>query len=115
MVCLNNAEEPSSQPDRQAGKIPREPSIALTKGARYGNVGLALIICISLFYFLSAMQWGVVEFMRAAAGIVALWLPLGSLCYVLLREEAPDRAVRFTLSAVAAYCLTTLAYFLFRQ
>src|SRR5262249_32717073 len=33
--------------------------------------------------------------------------------YALLRSEVPDSIVRFTISAIASYSLTTLAYFAF--
>jgi hypothetical protein len=64
-----------------------------------------------LAYYVRAMEFGVLELLFFIVGSIALWLPLGALFFVLLKAEIPDYTVRFTLSALASYCLTTLLYF----
>lgn len=64
-----------------------------------------------LAYYFIRMGWGPIELVRYCSGIVALWLPLGAVLYILFRAQVHDRVAKITLSAIASYALTTLAYF----
>src|ERR1700753_2741973 len=63
-----------------------------------------------LFADLGMTPW---EVGRVVAGLAALWLPLGGVFYVLLRDACPDPLARGTLSATASYALTSPLYLLF--
>lgn len=67
---------------------------------------------------LAALAWctfadlhiGLAEGGRVLLGLAALFLPIGSLVYVLLAGRTTDMLARITLSAVAAYGLTAPLY-----
>ena len=67
------------------------------------------------YYFSVAMHFGPLEGPLFLIGLTALWLPIGGTCYLLLRQEMPDRLDRFTFSALASLSLTTLLYFGFAE
>ena len=93
--------------------VETEARVRLPKSVLVLNAGLMIVGAGALIYYLFAMQWSVVELARVVTGMVALWLPVGSLAYLLLGAEVPDRTTRVTLSAIASYSLTTFAYFAF--
>ncbi len=74
--------------------------------------GLLSAGCLGWCFFVD-FKMGPVEFCRVLAGLVALWLPIGSLVYLLLRDRCSDTLMRCTLSAAASYALTAPAYTFF--
>jgi hypothetical protein len=78
--------------------------------AKYGAAGACILM---LVYYCDAMSFSAVEIVLFSVGSILLWLPLGGTIFALLRSEVPDSIVRFTISAIASYSLTTLAYFAF--
>src|SRR5438477_4568402 len=66
---------------------------------------------VALLYFFFSTGWGILEVPRVLIGVIALWGPATALIYLLLRTQVADTLTRFTLSAIASYALTTLAYF----
>jgi hypothetical protein len=78
--------------------------------AKYAAAGATILM---LVYYCAAMGFTAVEIMLFPVGSILLWLPLGGTIFALLRSEVPDSIVRFTISAIASYSLTTLAYFAF--
>ncbi len=79
----------------------------------YLQILLAAISFAGLVYFLFATGWNIFELVRTILGLLVLWLPIGGLCFIVLEKQVSDRLVRFTLSAIGSYALTTLAYFAF--
>src|SRR5215217_1212653 len=79
---------------------------------RYWQTALA-IACVggALYYLFVATGWTPEDVLRAAGGVVALWGPGAALFYLLLRKEIPSPGARLTLTVIASYALTTLAYF----
>ncbi len=75
-------------------------------------IALMSIVCLAWCFFVD-LQIGLVESCRVLAGLTCLWLPIGSLVFLLLRNRCSDILTRGTLSAVASYGLTTPAYALF--
>lgn len=71
---------------------------------------IGLCIVAALVYVVT-MGWAPGEVLRMGVGFVALWGGLGAVFYLLLRQEIADGTLRFTLSAIASYALTTLFYF----
>lgn len=84
---------------------------ALTWSPRVSRQCLALVGIVMLTSYFAAMGWDGPEFARFALGVTALWGPGAALSYVLLRGALDDSVGRLTLSAIASYALTTLAYF----
>jgi hypothetical protein len=78
--------------------------------AKYAAAGACILM---LAYYLRRLGFSAVEIVLFSAGSILLWLPLGGTIFALLRSEVPDPIVRFTISAIASYSLTTLAYFAF--
>jgi hypothetical protein len=76
-------------------------------------LALVAVSAVAVIYYGSATGWSVREFARFVLGALALWGPLAAALSLLLRAQVPDPIVRFTLSGVASYALTTLAYFAF--
>lgn len=65
-----------------------------------------------LLYYLFSMQWTPYEFVRTLVGLAALWLPIGSVVYLLLsRKETISSLNRLVFSLIASYSLTTLFFF----
>jgi hypothetical protein len=72
------------------------------------------IVFIMLFvYYFHVMEFDFMELTEFLIGSIALWLPMGGLFFVLLKKEIVDDTIRVAVSALASYCLTTLAYFTF--
>lgn len=65
----------------------RATLITLHTRAFYLRIGLIAGAFLGLLYYLIALQWEVVEFLRTLAGVAALWLPAGALISLLLRHE----------------------------
>jgi len=77
-----------------------------------GIYRLAMLISAALFVYLFwRLGCNVIEIVRFIVGTVLLWLPVVVLLYVVLRDQVPDRTIRFTLSAIGSYALTTFSYF----
>jgi hypothetical protein len=74
---------------------------------------LAAVSVLALIYYGRVTGWSPSELARFVGGALALWGPLAAVLFLLLSEQIPDRIVRFTLSGVASYTLTTLFYFAF--
>jgi hypothetical protein len=79
----------------------------------YSQPGLIAISVIGLCYYLIVLDWNLLEVIQVILGLMVLWGPLTGWGYFLLRKQVTDSIVRFTLSIIAAYALTTLAYFVF--
>ncbi|MEH2066869.1 MAG: hypothetical protein V7K47_01630 [Nostoc sp.] len=88
-----------------------EISKIITRKSSFITLFLATITLFALVYYLVASQWNVVEFIRFCLGTALLWMPLGALFYLLLKRQVQEPIVRFTLSAIASYSLTTFIYF----
>ena len=78
--------------------------------AKYAAAGACILM---LVYYCDAIGFSAVEIVLFSVGSILLWLPLGGTIFALLRSEVPDSIVRSTISAIASYSLTTLAYFAF--
>ena len=78
--------------------------------AKYAAAGACILM---LVYYCVAIGFSAVEIVLFSVGSILLWFPLGGMIFALLRSEVPDLIVRFTISAIASYSLTTLAYFAF--
>lgn len=83
----------------------------IQKQSSFITLIVATITLFALIYYLVMTEWNVVEFLRFGVGIILLWMPLGSLFYLLLKRQVQEPIVRFTFSAIASYTLTTLIYF----
>jgi|GEM_PF-1918055 len=79
----------------------------------YLQIFLAAISFVGLVYFLFVTGWDILELIRTILGLLVLWLPVGGVCFIVLGKQVSDKLVRFTLSAIGSYALTTLAYFAF--
>src|SRR4051812_33049929 len=103
---LSPAPTPGAEPAANGNRV--QPSARY----RYWQTALAIAsIGGALYYLFVAMGWTPEEVLRAAGGVVALWGPGAVLFYLLLRTEIPSPGARLTLSAIASYAVTTLAYF----
>ncbi len=74
--------------------------------------GLLSAGCLGWCFFVD-LEMGPAQFCRVLTGLVALWLPIGSLVYLLLRDRCSDTLTRCTLSASASYSLTAPVYTFF--
>jgi len=70
-----------------------------------------IISALCLMYCYVTLQWTPVELVRFVVGIFILWFPVAAIVYALLNKEVESASIRFTLSLLASYTLTTLLYF----
>jgi hypothetical protein len=89
----------------------RHGTQSLYRHASFITAGMS-IACLAWCFFVD-LEIGPIEACRVFAGLACLWLPVGSLVYLLLSNRCSDTLTRATLSAVASYGLTTPAYALF--
>lgn len=75
----------------------------ITKGLPF----IALAIMAASFW---RIGFGVEEFFRFLAGVVALWGPFATVLFLLLKR-VQDRLARATLGCIGSYALTSLVYF----
>ena len=80
-------------------------------GNRLIQVCLIMGSVVAMLYYLFATGWTILELPRVLIGVAALWGPATAVIYLILRTQVVDGLARFTLSAIASYALTTLAYF----
>jgi hypothetical protein len=71
--------------------------------------GLLGVLCLGWCCFVH-LNSDIAEALRAIAGMICLWAPLGSVVYLLLCDRCSDATTRFTISWAASYALTTAAY-----
>jgi hypothetical protein len=75
------------------------------------RITAAIITLCSLSYYLVVTKWNLIELWHFALGITLLWLPFGSVFYIVLKRQVKDKIIRLAFSAIASYTLTTLIYF----
>ena len=85
--------------------------VSCKKQLNFLTITTVAITLIAIGYYLVATQWNIFELLRFCVGAILLWMPLGSLLYLLLKRQVQEPIVRFTFSAIASYTLTTLIYF----
>lgn len=79
---------------------------------RFRSMPILPPVClILLILFLLLGNFSPQEIGLVPIGLVALWLPLGALIHVLVRQQFPDSLARWTFCAIASYGLTTLVFF----
>jgi hypothetical protein len=66
-----------------------------------------------LVFLFWGTSFGPLELLRCLAGLAALWAPVGAVVFLALDGKIDDFLSRLTFSAIASFCLTTLAYFAF--
>ncbi len=89
-----------------------QPPVQVARRPDYLRRVILAASAAGLLYYLFSMQWTPYEFGRTLVGLVALWLPVGSVVYLLLsRKETLSSLNRFVFSLIASYSLTTLFFF----
>ena len=78
---------------------------------RFIRLSAMIISALCLMYCYVTLQWTPVELVRFVVGIFILWFPVAAIVYALLNKEVESASIRFTLSLLASYTLTTLLYF----
>ncbi|MEH2082664.1 MAG: hypothetical protein V7K89_22590 [Nostoc sp.] len=66
------------------------------KQSSFLTITTVTITLIAIFYYLVSIQWNVVEVLHFCLGIIALWMPLGALLYILLKQQVQEPIVHFT-------------------
>jgi hypothetical protein len=72
-----------------------------------------LSACVLAWCCFVDLQTGPAEACRVLAGLTCLWLPIGSVVYLLLRDRCSDTLTRCTLSAASSFGLTAPLYLAF--
>ena len=78
---------------------------------RFIRLSAMIISALCLMYCYVTLQWTPLELVRFVIGIFVLWFPVAAIVYALLNKEVESASIRFTLSLLASYTLTTLLYF----